>query len=198
MSTMIIIMMMIVVFESFLFEGIYSSKSQPWPLTIHKVAGSCCDLYFNYLSHNLSRLIHSYDKLQKYNSSSYFPSKTSLREKALFACLLHQVNSSGIKETEIGSNSERVMISTAVYYPLRKDATKNYSFNGHDHFNGFMDNNIMVYAHLQFAVMSAYAEHNGYQHVFATYPYSIEKETKGKICILPVYLLFITMFPNFH
>jgi hypothetical protein len=112
--------------------------------------------------------------------------KTSLREISLFACLQYQVNSSHTKETEIDSKGGRVVISTAVYYPLRNNATKNYSFIGHEnvnHFNGFMDSNIMLYAHLQFAVMSAYAEHNGYQHVFSPYPYSMDKETEGMIDI---------------
>lgn len=190
MTYKLLMVMMIVVMEFFLFEVIYATKSQPWPLTIHKVAGSCCDIYFNYLSHNLSQLIHSYDKLQQFNSFSYFPLKTSLREISLFACLRHQVNSSRTKETEIDSNGGRVMISTAVYYPLRSNIAKNKTFIGHDnlnHFNGFMDANIMLYAHLQFAVMSAYAEHNSYQHVFEPYPYSMDNEREGIMGILPYF-----------
>ena len=178
-TTMVImkLLLILIILEFSLIKMIYSSTSQPWPLTIHKVAGSCCDNYFNYLSHNLSQLIHSYDELLQNNYSNMFPLKTSLREITLFACLVYQANSSRSREAKVDRNDRRIVISTSVYYPLI----------GHDnanHFNGFKDNNIMRYAHLQFAVMAAYAEHNNYQHIFAPFTYSIEESSAGRVVIL--------------
>ena len=176
-------MLIIFLYCCCLFESIYSLKSQPWPLAIHKVAGSCCDSYFNYLNHNLSQLVNSYNEKQNHNFSLLFPSKTSLREVSLFACLFHKARSTRIEETEI-KRERRVIISTAIYHPLRNDTALeilNSALSSQDSFNGFKDNNIMLYAHLQFAIMSAYAEQNGYQHVFASYPYNIEEAGGGKI-----------------
>ena len=140
------------------------TTTQPWPLSIHKVAGSCCDLYFNHLSHNLTKEIAKLDSITGSESKSFFPKSFHKKEVALLACLLNKVATVTNVENEIETRS--VVITTAVHYIHSSAAT------GEQHFNGFIDKNIMSYSHLQFAIVAAYAEHNNYSHIFVAEQFS--------------------------
>lgn len=137
--------------------------NQPWPISVERIAGACCDLYFDSHSYNhTDRLRHFNDVLQ-INLDDYFSTSTKVKEKSLLGCLLHQSNFSKSREL-----NQFATIASAVYVSNSSSSMKKLSASIDEPLilNGFVDRKIMQYAHLHYAIVSAYAEHNKYSYRF--------------------------------